>query len=161
MRRAIFPGTFDPFTLGHADIVQRGLRLFDEVIIGIGSNCTKHNQQSADERQAAIEHLYADEPRVRVLVYDCLTIDFARQQQADCIIRGVRSTIDFEYERTIAEANQQLSGIETILLPARPELAHLSSTLVRDLQSYGKDITPFLPHIESDLASVSSPSRSM
>ena len=145
MKRAIFPGSFDPFTIGHHDIVMRGLELFDEIIIGIGRNYTKRDTFPIEERLVAIQRTYSDESRVRVLAYDGLTVDFAAEQNAQFILRGVRSTIDFEYERNIAEANKQLSGIETILLYTRPEYAHISSTLVRDLYSHNKDITPFLP----------------
>lgn len=145
MKRAIFPGSFDPFTIGHHDIVMRALNLFDEIIIGIGHNYTKRETFPLSERLAAIQRIYDNEPRVRVEVYDGLTVDFAAQHNAQFILRGVRSTLDFEYERNIAEANKQLSGIETVLLYTRPEYAHISSTLVRDLHSHGKDISQYLP----------------
>ena len=145
MKRAIFPGSFDPFTIGHHDIVMRGLEIFDEIIIGIGRNYTKREFFPIEERLAAIRRTYDKDSRVRVEVYDGLTVDFAAEHNAQFILRGVRSTQDFEYERNIAEANKQLSGIETILLYTRPEYAHISSTLVRDLHSHHKDITPFLP----------------
>jgi len=145
MKRAIFPGSFDPFTIGHHDIVMRGLEIFDEIIIGIGRNYTKREFFPIEERLAAIRRAYDKDSRVRVEVYDGLTVDFAAEHNAQFILRGVRSTQDFEYERNIAEANKQLSGIETILLYTRPEYAHISSTLVRDLHSHHKDITPFLP----------------
>lgn len=145
MKIAIFPGSFDPFTLGHHDIVTRGLQIFDEIIIGIGTNATKQPTFPLQDRLAAIQQTYADEPRVRVEAYDGLTIDFAAQHHATFILRGVRSVQDFEYERSIAEANKQLSGIETVLLYTRPELAHISSTLVRDLFSHHKDISAFVP----------------
>ena len=145
MKKAIFPGSFDPFTIGHHDIVMRALNLFDEIIIGIGHNYTKRETFPLEERLAAIQRIYDNEPRVRVEVYDGLTVDFAAQHNAQFILRGVRSTLDFEYERNIAEANKQLSSIETILLYTRPEYAHISSTLVRDLHSHGKDISQYLP----------------
>lgn len=145
MRIAIFPGSFDPFTIGHHDIVMRALNLFDEIIIGIGHNYTKRETFPLCERLAAIQRIYDNEPRVRVEVYDGLTVDFAAQHNAQFILRGVRSTQDFEYERNIAETNKQLSGIETVLLYTRPEYAHISSTLVRDLHSHGKDISQYLP----------------
>ena len=145
MKRAIFPGSFDPFTIGHHDIVMRGLEIFDEIIIGIGRNYNKREVFPIADRLAAIQRTYNKESRVRVEVYDGLTVDFAAEHQAQFILRGVRSTLDFEYERNIAEANKQLSGIETVLLYTRPEYAHISSTLVRDLHSHHKDITPFLP----------------
>ena len=145
MKRAIFPGSFDPFTIGHYDIVMRGLTIFDEIVIGIGRNSTKKETFPIRERLDAIQRIFADEPRVRVEIYDCLTVDFAAQHDAHCIIRGVRCVEDFEYERNMAEANKQLGDIETILLYTRPEYAHISSTLVRDLYSYNKDISAYLP----------------
>ena len=148
MKRAIFPGSFDPYTIGHHDIVMRGLQVFDEIVIGIGHNYTKRETFPLEERLAAIQRIYNNEPRVRVEVYEGLTVDFALKHDAQFILRGVRSTLDFEYERNIAEANKQLSGIETILLYTRPEYAHISSTLVRDLHSHGKDIAAYLPKTE-------------
>lgn len=145
MKRAIFPGSFDPFTIGHHDIVLRGLQLFDEIIIGIGHNISKRDAFPLEERLAAIQSAFKSEPRVKVMAYGGLTVDFAAEQQAQFILRGVRSVQDFEYERNIAEANKQLSGIETVLLYTRPEYAHISSTLLRDLHSHGKDISPYLP----------------
>ena len=145
MKRAIFPGSFDPYTIGHHDIVMRGLQVFDEIVIGIGHNYTKRETFPLDERLGAIQRIYSNEPRVRVEIYEGLTVDFALKNHAQFILRGVRSTLDFEYERNIAEANKQLSGIETILLYTRPEYAHISSTLVRDLHSHGKDIAAYLP----------------
>ena len=138
-KRAIFPGSFDPFTVGHYDIVKRGLELFDEIIIAIGRNSTKKETFPIREREEAIKKIFADEPRVKVAIYDCLTVDFAKEQEAQFI--G-----DFEYERNMAEANKQLGGIETIILYTRPEYAHISSTLVRDLYAYGKDVSEFVPN---------------
>lgn len=145
MKIAIFPGSFDPFTVGHYDIVMRGLPLFDEIIIGIGRNVNKQGYFPIEKRMEAIQSAFADEPRVKVMCYEGLTTDFAQAQRATCILRGVRSVQDFEYERNIAEANKQLCGIETVLLYTRPEYAHISSSLVRELHSYNKDITPYLP----------------
>ena len=146
MKKAIFPGSFDPFTIGHYDIVLRGLNLFDEIVIGIGRNSTKKETFPIREREVAIQKIFKDEPRVRVVIYDCLTVDFARQQDCDFILRGIRCVSDFEYERNMAEANKQLGGIETIILYTRPEYAHISSTLVRDLYSYNKDVSAFVPN---------------
>ncbi len=145
MKKAIFPGSFDPFTIGHYDIVMRGLDIFSEIIIGIGNNSLKQGFWSPEERLQRIQEVFAQEPRVKVEIYQGLTIDFAAQHKADCILRGVRSVQDFEYERNIAEANRQLCGIETVLLYTKPEHAHISSSLVRELYSYNKDITPYLP----------------
>ena len=145
MRRAIFPGSFDPFTIGHYDIVIRGLELFDEIIIGIGHNSSKRSSFPLEQRIKDIQQTFSNEPRVQVEAYEGLTIDFATAHKAQCILRGVRSVQDFEYERNIAEANKQLCGIETVLLYTRPEYAHISSSLVRELYSYNKDITSYLP----------------
>ena len=147
-RKAIFPGSFDPFTIGHHDIVMRGLEIFDEIIIGIGRNSTKQATFSLEERLEAIQRVFEHEPRVRTVLYSGLTIDFAADCGAQFILRGVRSVQDFEYERSMAEANKQLSGIETVLLYTRPEYAHISSTLVRDLHLHNKDIQPYLPTIK-------------
>lgn len=145
MKTALFPGSFDPFTIGHHDIVVRGLQLFDEIVVAIGRNAHKPGHSSPEERLQAIQQVYADHPRVRVYIYEGLTIDFAQQVGASCILRGVRSVQDFEYERQIADANKQLSGIDTVLLYTRPEYAHISSSLLRELKSYNKDITDYLP----------------
>ena len=145
MKKAIFPGSFDPFTIGHYDIVNRALPLFDEIVIGVGVNAQKQPLFSAEERVSAIQKAFRDEPKVRVMTYETLTVDFAREVGAKFMLRGVRSTTDFEYEKAFAEANKQLSGIETVLMLTRPEYEHISSSLVRDLYSYGKDITPYLP----------------
>ena len=146
MKKAIFPGSFDPFTVGHFDIVKRGLELFDEIVIGIGRNSTKKETFPIRERKEAIRKIFKDEPRVSVAIYDCLTVDFAQEQGAQFILRGMRCIGDFEYERNMAEANKQLAGIETVILYTRPEYAHISSTLVRDLYAYGKDVSDFVPN---------------
>lgn len=146
MKKAIFPGSFDPFTLGHYDIVNRGLALFDEIIIGIGRNSTKKDAFPIREREEAIRKIFKDEPRIRVEIYDCLTVDFAKQHDAQFILRGIRCVEDFEYERNMAEANRQLGDLETIILYTHPEYAHISSTLVRDLYAYGKDVSAFVPN---------------
>jgi pantetheine-phosphate adenylyltransferase len=144
-RRAIFPGTFDPFTTGHASIVKRALTFMDELIIGIGINESKSTYFPVAERVEMIRRFYADEPRITVAAYSELTIDYAIQSGADFIIRGIRSVKDFEYERTIADVNSKLSGIETILLFTEPELSSISSTTVRELLHFGKDVSRFIP----------------
>ena len=145
MRTAVFAGTFSPFTVGHQDIVERGLQVFDRVIIAVGKN---RDKSEADRRQIAdaIASLYTSTPRVSVEVFDGLVVDFARQQGAQFLLRGVRSMKDYDYEREMADANRRLSGIETVLLVARPELAYVSSSLIRELQSYGKDCSSLLAH---------------
>ena len=142
---AIFVGSFDPFTIGHDDIVRRALTLVDRLVVGVGNNIGKHYAHTAEERVAAIATLYADEPRIEVKAYSDLTIDFAKREGAQFVVKGVRSTHDFEYERTQAEVNRRLGGLETLLLCASPHLDCVSSTLVRELAAYGRDVTPFLP----------------
>ena len=145
MTRAIFPGTFDPFTIGHASIVRRALGFVDEVVIGIGINENKHAYYPLQQREAMIRKYYRDEPRVTVQSYNCLTTDFATQIGANLIIRGIRTVKDFEYEETIADINRKLTGIETILLFTEPEMTCISSTTVRELLKFGKDVSRFLP----------------
>ena len=141
---ALFPGSFDPFTIGHADIVRRALRLFDGVIIAIGVNSDK-SEKNCEERLEHLRALYADNPRVEVLAYHTLTADLVAQKNASCIIRGIRNESDLTYESQIAKVNFSLFGIETIWLPADPELKELSSTVVRELQRFGKDISKLVP----------------
>ena len=145
-KTAIFPGSFNPFTRGHADIVARGLGLFDRIVIAIGCNAAKP-AADAEAAAEAIRRLYADNPAVEVVVYSCLTVQLARQVGAGFILRGVRSVKDFEYERDLATVNMQLSGIESVILFSRPELSTLSSSLVRELDAYGEDVKPFLPDL--------------
>lgn len=145
-RIALFPGSFDPFTKGHKNIVERTLQsVADTVIIAIGNNCEKKCMQAVDERVENIQRVFKGNDKVRVVAYEGLTIDFAKSVNADFIVRGVRSIKDFEYEREIAEVNRKLSGIETILLYTEPEYASISSSIVRELKSYGKDVSQFLP----------------
>lgn len=145
MKKAIFPGTFDPFTIGHFSVVKRALTFMDEVVIGIGINDSKRTWFPTEKRVEMISRLYADEPRIKVAAYSGLTIDFARECGAQFIVRGIRNVRDFEYEETIADINRKMAGIETILLFTEPELTSVSSTIVRELLQFGKDVTPFLP----------------
>lgn len=145
MKKAIFPGTFDPFTIGHFSVVKRALTFMDEVVIGIGINESKRTWFPTEKRVEMISQLYADEPRIKVAAYSGLTIDFARECGARFIVRGIRTVRDFEYEETIADINRKMAGIETILLFTEPELTSISSTIVRELLQFGKDVTPFLP----------------
>ena len=144
-KTAIFPGSFDPFTVGHASIVERGLAMFDEIVIGIGVNEKKKALYPPHQRVEVIAALYADEPRVRVVAYDDLTIDLAERVGARFILRGLRSVKDFEYERDIAAINARLSGIETVLLITDPQHSSVSSSVVRELIHFGKDVSDFLP----------------
>ena len=128
---ALFPGSFNPFTLGHADIVERALRLFDGVVIGVGFNEHKADLTSVRERTDNIRRIYADTPCVEVESYSCLTADFARSVGASVIVRGVRGSADFEYEKNLADINSELLGIDTIFLPCRPSLSYLSSSAAK------------------------------
>ena len=145
MRTGIFTGSFDPYTIGHDNILRRALPLFDRIIIGIGVNEQKKYMLSADMRKKKIQELYRNEPRITVKTYNDLTIDFAKREMAQYIIKGLRSVKDFEYEREMAEANYRLSGIDTLLLFADPSLSFLSSSMVRELIHFGKDVREFLP----------------
>ena len=145
MKRAIFPGTFDPFTIGHYSIVIRGLKLFDEIVIGIGVNQSKKTLFDPDKRIDIIKQAFKNEPQVSVQTYDSLTIDFAEKVNAKYILRGLRTVSDFEYEHSIANANRQLNGLETVLLFTEAEYSFISSTVVRDLLKYGRNINDFLP----------------
>ncbi len=145
MKRAIFPGTFDPFTVGHFSVVKRALTFMDEIVIGIGINENKKTYFPIEKRVEMISNLYKDEPRIKVVPYNSLTIDFANSVDAKFIVRGIRTVKDFEYEETIADINRQLAGIETILLFTEPELTCVSSTIVRELLHYNKNISFFIP----------------
>ncbi len=142
---AFFAGSFNPFTTGHASLVERGLGLFGRIIIGVGINEQKASSSDTDSRVADIAALYSDEPRVSVTGFSCLTTEAAIKHGATHLLRGVRSTVDFEYERNMADINRRISGLETVLLYALPELACVSSSAVRELRHFGADITEFLP----------------
>ena len=146
MKIAVFPGTFNPFTIGHADIVRRGLELFDRLVISVGVNIHKPDmQQDAERRAASIRALYAGDERVQVVCWSGLTIDLCHQVGARFILRGVRSVKDYEYERDIADANMRIGGVDTVMIAASPEHAYISSSLIRDLLSHGHDVSGFLP----------------
>ncbi len=143
MRTAIFVGSFDPYTIGHHSVVKRILPLFDKLVIGIGINDKKQYTCSGEERVKRIAAIYAQEQHIEVKAYHDLTIDFAKREGAQFIVKGVRNVADFEYERTQADINRKLSGIETILLPAEPGLDIISSSMVRELVRFGKDTSEF------------------
>lgn len=136
--KLLFPGSFDPFTTGHADLVDRALKLADSVVIAVGVNEKKKYTFSAAQRVDAISRYYKDEPRVSVVSYTDLTVDVVKRNEADAILRGVRSMADFESERTMADVNYTLAGVETVLLCCRQDLQHVSSSLVRELMAFGK-----------------------
>ncbi len=144
-RVALFPGSFDPFTLGHESIVRRALPLFDRIIIAIGVNPGKRAMLTARQRQGWIESIFADEPAVSVITYDGLTGEVARQCGATALLRGVRMVQDFESEMIMAEVNRELCGLETVLLYTLPSLSHISSSIVRELHSHGADVSSYLP----------------
>ena len=145
---AIFTGSFDPFTIGHYDIVSRALPLFSRIVIGVGVNERKQYMQSAEQRCATIASIYADEPKIEVKSYSDLTVDFARREGAAYIIKGVRSVKDFEYEREQADINRQLSGVETLLLYSDPRFSSVSSSMVRELIHFGQDVSRYLPQVK-------------
>ncbi|MBR4650445.1 MAG: pantetheine-phosphate adenylyltransferase [Prevotella sp.] len=145
MKTAIFPGTFNPFTIGHADIVERALTIFDKVVIGVGYNPEK-GDSNIYPRVAHIKEIYEGNPKVTVEAYTDLTVELAQRHGATAIVKGVRSVKDYEYERDQAEFNRILGeGLETVLLCARAEHSTLSSSILRTLQHFGRDVSEFLP----------------
>ncbi|MDE6179486.1 MAG: pantetheine-phosphate adenylyltransferase [Duncaniella sp.] len=144
-RTILFAGSFDPFTRGHQSLVERALPLCDRLIIAVGHHPSKAGSSEVSERVAAIAGLYACEPRVEAVSYSGLTVDACRLYGARWMLRGVRSVADFEYERNLADINRAISGIETLILFSLPELAAISSSAVRELRSYGRDVSQFLP----------------
>ena len=146
MKKAIFPGSFDPITNGHYDIIKRGVSLFDEVIVAIGVNAEKKYMFSSEKREEWIRSVFKDEPRVNVAVYSGLTVDFCKKNNAEFIIRGLRTSSDFEFEKAIAHMNAAISGgIETAFILSELKFAALSSSIVRDILRNGGDASQFLP----------------
>ena len=145
MKRAIFPGSFDPITLGHYDIIQRGISLFDEIIVAIGVNSDKKYMFTLEERKFFIEAAFKDEPKVRVITYEGLTIDLCKKMEADYILRGLRNPADFEFEKAIAHTNRKLSKIETVFLLTASKTSYISSSIVRDVIRNGGDYTVLVP----------------
>lgn len=145
-RVALFPGSFDPFTRGHQAIVEQGLALFERVVVAVGYNPNKRGLLDVEARCRLIERVYASEPRVKVVAYSTLTGDEARRQGAQVLLRSVRTTADYEYERTLAQANAKLyPELRTILVFVPAEVEHISSSLVRELHTFGRDTSEFLP----------------
>lgn len=145
-RIAVFPGSFDPFTVGHESVLKRALPLFDQIIVMLGVNQAKKTLFSAKARQAMVEDLFADEPKVKVMVYDGLTVDFCRSVNATHILRGLRTSADFEYERAIAQVNKKMyNDIETVFMLTMPEHTPINSSVVRDILKHGGDVSIFIP----------------
>ncbi len=142
---AVFPGTFDPITLGHVSIVERALPLFERIIVGMGVNSSKRTMFSPEERTAWINEAFIGHPQVEVVPFEGLTVDLCRRVGADFILRGLRNSTDHGYERSIALMNRQLTGVETIFLPSAPEHAHISSTIVRELIANKADVSALIP----------------
>jgi pantetheine-phosphate adenylyltransferase len=151
MSICLFPGTFDPVTLGHVDIINRSINLFEKIVVGIGKNSSKSPMFSAEQRMAWINDMYKDEPKVTAAIYDGLTINFCNTIGAKFILRGIRYVSDFEYEKTIADANRTMdNSIETIFLTGEPKYTSVASTIVRDIIRNGGNADPFLPQVVID-----------
>lgn len=148
MRICLFPGTFDPLTLGHVDIINRSLSLFDKIVVGVGMNASKAPMFSGEQRLLWIREIYKEQPKVEGALYEGLTVNFCRKIGAKYILRGIRYVSDFEYEKTIADANRTLdNNIETIFLTGEPKYTSVASTIVRDIIRNGGDASQFLPEV--------------
>ena len=145
MKRAIFPGSFDPLTSGHYDIITRGVKLFDEVIVAIGINSAKKYMFSLEERKKFIEDAFADEPKIKVVSYEGLTVDFCKEIGVDFILRGLRNPADFEFEKAIAHTNRDLAPIETVFLLTSAQTSYISSSIVREVIRNNGDYTKLVP----------------
>lgn len=145
MKKAIFPGSFDPITLGHCDIIRRALPLFDELVLAIGVNANKKYMFTLAERIAFLEETFRDEPKIRITQYTGLTVDFCKKEQADFILRGLRNPADFEFEKAIAQTNRLISGIDTVFLLTSADTSYISSSIVRDILRNDGDISKLVP----------------
>ena len=145
MKRAVFPGSFDPITLGHVDIINRALPLFDEIVVAIGVNAGKKYMFSLEDRKKFIEDAFADKPKIKVMTYEGLTVDFCKKNDIEFILRGLRNPADFEFEKAIAQTNRKLSGIETVFLLTSAETSFISSSIVRDIIRNNGDISKLVP----------------
>ena len=147
MKKAVFPGSFDPITLGHVDIINRGLPLFDEIILAIGVNSDKKYMFSLEDRVRFLQETFKDEPKIKVDTYKGMTVDFCKQQNAGFILRGLRNGIDLEFEKTIGQTNFKLSGVETVFFITSSGKSHISSTVVRDVIRNGGDYKFMVPDV--------------
>ncbi len=145
MKRAIFPGSFDPLTLGHYDIIKRGITLFDEIVVAIGVNSSKKYMFTLDERKQFIEDAFTDEPKIKVMTYQGLTVDFCKDINVDFILRGLRNPADFEFEKAIAHTNRDLAPIETVFLLTSADTSYIASSIVRDVIRNNGDYTKLVP----------------
>ena len=145
MKRAVFPGSFDPVTIGHQDIVNRGLKIFDEIIIGVGENTDKKYMFSSNERFDFVSKTFEADAKVLIKTYDGLTVDFCKKNNAEFIIRGLRNPADFEFEKSIALTNREMTGIETVFFLTSPKNSYISSSIVRDLIKNKGDYKLFIP----------------
>ncbi|WP_298764817.1 pantetheine-phosphate adenylyltransferase [uncultured Polaribacter sp.] len=145
MKRAIFPGSFDPLTLGHYDIIERGVKLFDELIIAIGVNSSKKYMFSLEERKKFIAESFKDNPKIKVVTYQGLTVDFCKKNNVDFIFRGLRNPADFEFEKAIAHTNRDLAPVETVFLLTAASTSYISSSIVRDVIRNNGDYTKLVP----------------
>lgn len=147
MKKAIFPGSFDPITSGHYDIIQRGVKLFDELIIAIGINSSKKYMFSLEERKNFIEKAFKNEPKIKVVTYEGLTVDFCQKNNVEFILRGLRNPADFEFEKAIAHTNRDLAPIETVFLLTSAKTSYISSSIVRDVINNNGDYTKLVPDV--------------
>ena len=145
MKKAIFPGSFDPITLGHFDIIKRSIPLFDEIIVAVGVNAVKNYMFSLEDRKRFIEEAFADEPKVVIVTYEGLTIDLCKKMKAQFILRGLRNPADFEFEKAIAHTNRRLSKIETVFLLTAAKTSYISSSIVRDVIRNGGEYQMLVP----------------
>ena len=145
MRRAVFPGSFDPITLGHVDIIKRAIPLFDEIIVAIGINADKKYMWTLDQRKSFLEQTFKDYPTVRVGTYSGLTADYCKKENAQYILRGLRNTADFTYEQTIGQANEKNFGVDSVFLMGSPEMSYISSSVVRDMARNSGDFSKLVP----------------
>ena len=145
MKKAVFPGSFDPITLGHVDIIERGLPLFDEIILAIGVNADKKYMFSLEDRVRFLEETFKDEPKIKVMTYQGMTVDFCKKQDANFLLRGLRSSTDFDFEKVIGQTNFKISGIETLFFITSSGKSHISSTVVRDVIRNGGDYAFMVP----------------